>query len=133
MAWMCAEHLGRLEVDKASQDKMKMCPEGLVGGLGLIQRRGQQRRQRINQSVYLINQSPGPPVHKIGLRTYEDNDAIGVLCPTFGHLLILFLRKICIHGEKWIGTMARFHFVLRLSRCWGTLVSVFIYNIGWWI
>jgi hypothetical protein len=92
MAWMGAEHLGRLEVDKVSRDRMKMYPGGLVGGLGLIQRRGQQRRQRINQSVHLINQSP--PVHTVGLWTYEDNDAIGILCPTFGHVLILFLRKI---------------------------------------
>ncbi len=94
MAWMGVEHLGRLEVDKVSRDRMRIYPGGLVGGLGLIQRRGQQRRQRINQSVYLINQSPGPPVDKIGLRTYEDNDAIGVLCPTFGNVLILILRKL---------------------------------------
>jgi hypothetical protein len=91
MGWMGAAHLGRLEVDKFSRDRMKMYPGGLVGGLGLTQRRGQQRRQRINQSVYLINQSH--QYTKLA-STYEDNDAIGILCPTFGHVLILFLRKI---------------------------------------
>jgi hypothetical protein len=37
MAWMGAEPLGQLEVDKVSRDRMKMYPGGLVGGLGLIQ------------------------------------------------------------------------------------------------
>jgi hypothetical protein len=91
MVWMGAAHSGRLEVDKVSRDRMRMYPGGLVGGLGLIQRRVRQRRQRINQSVYLSNQSPA--VHKVALWTYEDNDTISILCPTFGHLLILVLRK----------------------------------------
>ena len=47
MVWMGVAHLGRLEVDKVFRDRMKMYPGGLVGGLGLIQRRAQQRRQRI--------------------------------------------------------------------------------------
>jgi len=92
MAWMGAVHSGRLEVHKVSRDKMRMYPVDLAGGLGLIQRGAQQRPQRIDQSVWLINQPP--KVHKIGLRTYENNDAIGVLCPTFGHVLILVLRKL---------------------------------------
>ena len=92
MAWMGAVHSGRLEVHKVSRDKMRMYPEDLAGGLGLIQRRVQRRRQRINQSIWLLNQSP--PVHKVDLRTYKDNDPIGVLLPTFGHLLIFVLRKV---------------------------------------
>jgi hypothetical protein len=51
MAWMGAEPLGQLEVDKVSRDRMKMYPGGLVRGLGLIQQREKQRWQRINQSV----------------------------------------------------------------------------------
>jgi hypothetical protein len=47
MAWMGVAHLGRLEVDKVSRDRMQMYPAGLVGGLEVIQRRAQQRRQRI--------------------------------------------------------------------------------------
>ncbi len=92
MAWMGAVHLDQLEVHNVSRDRMRMYLGSLAGGLGVIQRRVLRRQRRINQSIWLLNQSP--PVHKVDLRTYKDNDPIGVLLPTFGHLLIFVLRKV---------------------------------------
>jgi hypothetical protein len=92
MVWMGAVHLDQLEVHKVSRDRMRLYLGSLAGGLGVIQRRVLQRQRRINQSIWLLNQYP--PVHKVDFLTYKDNDPIGVLLPTIGHLLIFVLRKV---------------------------------------
>jgi hypothetical protein len=49
MVWMGVEHLGRLEVDKVSRDRMRMYPGGLVGGLGLCKHEVDLVQQRVQK------------------------------------------------------------------------------------
>jgi hypothetical protein len=94
--WMRVLRSGQQEPHRFSQGKI---PEYFVAGSVRSWQEAQRRQQRIDRSAVfpLINKTIWMP---ISLRTYENEDPIGILLPTFNHLLVFILRSLGVHEEE---------------------------------